>query len=109
MSPKTTVRTRIAPSPTGKLHIGTLRTALYNYAFAKKHQGRFIIRIEDTDSKRVVPGAQQDILRVIKDYGLFWNEGPDIGGPYGPYVQTERLDIYQKYIQKLLDKKLAYY
>ncbi|MBU3935498.1 glutamate--tRNA ligase [Patescibacteria group bacterium] len=109
MSQNTPIRTRIAPSPTGQMHIGTLRTLLYNYAFAKKHHGQFIIRIEDTDQKRLVPGTQQKILDVIKRYGISWDEGPDIGGPYGPYVQTERLAIYQKYIKRLLDRGQAYY
>jgi len=103
------IRTRMAPSPTGELHIGGLRTLLYDYALAKKNNGQFILRIEDTDQKRLVVGSQERILQVIKDYGLSWDEGPDIGGPYGPYVQTERLDIYQKYIKELLDKGLAYY
>jgi glutamyl-tRNA synthetase len=103
------VRTRIAPSPTGEYHIGHLRTCLYDYALAKKFGGQFIIRIEDTDQKRFVEGAQDRIFQVIKDYGLNWDEGPDIGGPYGPYIQTQRLDIYQKYIKELLDKGLAYY
>jgi len=103
------IRTRMAPSPTGELHIGGLRTLLYDYALAKKNNGQFILRIEDTDQKRLVIGSQERILQVIKDYGLSWDEGPDIGGPYGPYVQTERLDIYQKYIKELLDKGLAYY
>lgn len=103
------VRTRIAPSPTGEYHIGHLRTCLYDYALAKKNNGQFIIRIEDTDQKRFVEGSAQRTLQVIKDYGLNWDEGPDIGGPYGPYIQTERLDIYQKYIKELLDKGLAYY
>lgn len=103
------IRTRMAPSPTGELHIGGLRTLLYDYALAKKNNGQFILRIEDTDQKRLVVGSQERILQVIKDYGLSWDEGPDIGGPYGPYVQTERLEIYQKYIKELLDKGLAYY
>jgi glutamyl-tRNA synthetase len=103
------IRTRIAPSPTGELHIGTLRTLLYDYALAKKNNGQFIFRLEDTDQKRYVEGSEKRLLETIKDYGLNWDEGPDIGGPYGPYVQTERLDIYQKYIKELLDKKLAYY
>lgn len=102
------IRTRMAPSPTGELHIGGLRTLLYDYALAKKNNGQFILRIEDTDQKRLVPGSQERILQVIKDYGLSWDEGPDIGGSYGPYVQTERLEIYQKYIKELLDKGLAY-
>ena len=103
------VRTRMAPSPTGELHIGTLRTLLYNYAFARQNGGKFVIRIEDTDQKRLVEGSQERLLQTIKDYGLSWDEGPDIGGPYGPYKQTERLDIYNKYIKELLDKGLAYY
>lgn len=103
------IRTRIAPSPTGEYHIGHLRTCLYDYALAKKNNGQFIIRIEDTDQKRHVDGAEARILQVIKDYGLSWDEGPDIGGPYGPYIQTQRLNIYQKYIKELLDKGLAYY
>lgn len=105
----TIVRTRIAPSPTGEYHIGHLRTCLYDYALARKNNGQFIIRIEDTDQKRLVPGAQDRILKDIKDYGMTWDEGPDIGGPFGPYIQTERLNIYQKYIKELLDKGLAYY
>ena len=103
------VRTRIAPSPTGELHIGTLRTLLYDYALARKNNGQFIFRLEDTDQKRYVPGSEKRLMEVIKKYGLNWDEGPDIGGPHSPYVQTERLDIYQKYIQELLDKGLAYY
>jgi len=103
------VRTRIAPSPTGEYHIGHLRTCLYDYALAKKNNGQFIVRIEDTDQKRHVNGAEDRILKDIKDYGLSWDEGPDIGGPYGPYIQTQRLKIYQKYIKELLDKGLAYY
>ncbi len=102
------VRTRMAPSPTGELHIGGLRTLLYDYALAKKNKGQFILRIEDTDQKRLVPGSQDRILQVIKDYGLSWDEGPDIGGSYGPYIQTQRLEIYQKYIKELLNKGLAY-
>lgn len=109
MSDSKTVRTRIAPSPTGEYHIGHLRTCLYNYALAKQNHGQFIVRIEDTDQKRLVPGALERILKDIKDYGLTWDEGPDIGGPYAPYIQTQRLNIYQKYIKELLDKGLAYY
>lgn len=109
MSDSKIVRTRIAPSPTGEYHIGHLRTCLYDYALAKQNHGQFVIRIEDTDQKRLVPGAVGRILKDIKDYGMTWDEGPDIGGPYAPYVQTERLNIYQKYIKELLDKGLAYY
>ncbi|MCL4384505.1 glutamate--tRNA ligase [Patescibacteria group bacterium] len=103
------VRTRMAPSPTGEYHIGHLRTLLYNFALARQNSGQFIIRIEDTDQKRFVPGATEKILQVIKDYGLSWDEGPDIGGPYAPYIQTQRLPLYQKYIQELLDRSHAYY
>lgn len=103
------VRTRMAPSPTGDMHIGTLRTGLYAYALAKQNNGQFILRIEDTDQKRLVPGSAQRTLRLFKDFGLNYDEGPDVGGPYGPYIQTERLDIYQKYIQELLAKGHAYY
>ena len=85
-----TVRTRFAPSPTGYLHLGGLRTALYAYLMAKKNNGVFILRIEDTDQNRYVEGAVDVIYRTMKDIGLDWDEGPDIGGPYGPYVQSER-------------------
>lgn len=102
------VRTRMAPSPTGEYHIGHIRTVLYNYAFARKNQGSFIIRIEDTDRERFVAGAQKRILSVINDYGLSWDEGPDVGGKFGPYVQSERLDLYTKYAEELIDKGAAY-
>ncbi len=103
------VRTRMAPSPTGQYHIGHIRTLLYNFAFAKKNGGRFIIRVEDTDRERYVDGAVERILAVIKDYGLVWDEGPDVGGPYGSYVQSERLKIYKKYALELVEKGFAYY
>ena len=104
-----TIRTRIAPSPTGELHIGTLRTLLYNYALARKYNGQFIFRLEDTDQKRYVAGSEERLMEMTKEFGLNWDEGPDIGGPYGPYVQTERLEIYNKYIKELIDKGFAYY
>ncbi len=104
------VRTRIAPSPTGEdLHIGNLYTALLNWAWAKKHDGQFIIRIEDTDRQRLIKGAEEKILKTIKDYKLDYQEGPDIGGGPGPYRQSERLDIYHQYAQELIEKKAAYY
>ena len=103
------VRTRMAPSPTGDVHIGTLRTGLYAYALAKQNNGQFILRIEDTDQKRLVPGSAQRTMQLFKDFGLNYDEGPDIGGPYGPYTQTHRLDIYQEQIAKLLNKGNAYY
>jgi glutamyl-tRNA synthetase len=103
------IRVRIAPSPTGALHIGTARTALFNYLFAKKNNGEFILRIEDTDLERSEQKWTEDILSGLKWLGINWSEGPDIGGSYGPYKQTQRLDIYEKYIKKLLDENKAYY
>ncbi len=103
------VRTRMAPSPTGEYHIGHIRTVLYNYAFAKKNGGKFLLRIEDTDQERYVEGATERILEVIKDYHLDWDEGPIKGGEYGPYTQSERLPIYKEYVDKLIDKGMAYY
>lgn len=104
-----TIRTRIAPSPTGEFHIGGLRTLLYNYAWAKKNDGNFVIRIEDTDRNRFVEGATSRILEVIKEYGLDWDEGPVKEGPFGPYIQSERLNIYREYVERLLVAKKAYY
>jgi len=103
------IRTRIAPSPTGEFHIGTLRTVLYNYAWAKKNNGNFIIRIEDTDRSRFVEGAMNRLLEAIDDYGINWDEGPTKGGEYGPYIQSERLNIYREYIDILIKSQKAYY
>jgi glutamyl-tRNA synthetase len=103
------VRTRFAPSPTGFLHIGSLRTALYTYLYAKQNNGQFVLRLEDTDIKRYVEGAAEAIYKGLKWAGLQYDEGPDIGGKYGPYKQSERLDIYKKRAQELLDKGKAYY
>jgi glutamyl-tRNA synthetase len=104
------VRTRIAPSPTGKdLHIGNLYTALINWAFAKKNKGKFIVRIEDTDRQRLVLGAEQQILKTLKDFGLEPDEDPEKGGPFSPYRQSERIEIYQKYAHQLVEKGFAYY
>ncbi len=103
------VKTRIAPSPTGDLHVGHLRTLLYNVAFTKKNKGKFVVRIEDTDQERYVKGAVQRTLDTIKAYGISWDEGPDVGGPNKPYVQSERLDLYKKYAKELIDKDAAYY
>lgn len=104
------VRTRIAPSPTGQdLHIGNLYTALINWAVARKNNGKFIVRIEDTDRERFVQGAQEKILSSLKAFNLNYDEGPDIGGPFAPYKQSERLSLYQKYIQELIKKGQAYY
>lgn len=102
------IRVRYAPSPTGHLHIGNARTALFNYLFARHYKGKFIIRIEDTDTKRNVADGERSQLDNLKWMGLDWDEGPDVGGDYGPYRQSERKDIYQKYIDELLDKGLAF-
>jgi glutamyl-tRNA synthetase len=104
------VRVRFAPSPTGFLHIGGVRTALFNWLFARHYGGQFILRVEDTDEKRYVPGAAEDMMNSLRWVGIDWDEGPDIGGPYGPYVQTERhaLGIYQQHIDRLLADGKAY-
>ena len=102
------VRVRIAPSPSGNLHIGTARTALFNYLFAKKNNGKYILRIEDTDLDRSSQAYIDNIYDSLKALGLNWDEGPDVGGPYGPYQQSERFDIYPKYAQKLIDEGYAY-
>ena len=106
---KEQVRVRFAPSPTGYLHIGGVRTALYNYLFARQNQGKFILRIEDTDQSRYVEGAVDYITEALKWAGITYDEGPDIGGPYGPYYQSERKDIYQEYAQQLINEDKAYY
>lgn len=104
------VRTRIAPSPTGEdLHIGSVYTALLNYAFAKKHEGEFIIRIEDTDRARLVKGAEEKFLKILKDFGINYDEGPDKEGAVGPYRQSERLEIYQRYAKDLIESGKAYF
>lgn len=103
------VRVRMAPAPTGFLHIGTARTALFNYLFAKKYQGTFILRIEDTDIERSKKEWEENIIEGLKWLGIEWQEGPDIGGQYGPYRQSGRKEIYQKYIQKLLTEEKIYY
>jgi len=102
------VRTRIAPSPTGIPHIGTARQALFDYLLAKKYQGQFILRIEDTDQKRFVPESVEAIYKIHDFLGLIPDEGPQSGGPYKPYIQTKRLDIYQKYTKQLIEKGVAY-
>jgi len=106
---KNLIRTRFAPSPTGYLHIGGLRTALYAYLFAKKHGGQFVLRLEDTDQNRLVDGADKVIYDALKDAGLLYDEGPDVGGDFGPYIQSERKQIYAKYAQELIEKGGAYY
>ena len=102
------VRVRIAPSPSGNLHVGTARTALFNYLFAKKNNGKFVLRIEDTDAERTSQEYIDNIFDSLKALGLNWDEGPDVGGPYGPYTQSERFDIYPKYVQQLLESGFAY-
>ena len=103
------VRTRFAPSPTGYMHIGNLRTALYGYLYAMKEGGDFILRLEDTDSKRYVDGAVQIIYDTLKDAGIRYAEGPDVGGDFGPYIQSERGAIYRAYAEKLVELGGAYY
>lgn len=105
----TKVRTRFAPSPTGYLHIGGLRTALYGYLYSKRYDGEFILRIEDTDTARYVDGSVQIIYDTMRDSGIMYDEGPDVGGNYGPYVQSERKDIYTEYAKKLVELGGAYY
>lgn len=103
------VRTRFAPSPTGYMHIGNLRTALYTYLLAKKNNGKFILRIEDTDQNRYVEGAVDVIYNTLRACGLNWDEGPDVGGDYGPYVQSERMGMFKEYAEKLVETGHAYY
>ena len=103
------VRTRFAPSPTGYMHIGNLRTALYGYLYARKEGGKFILRLEDTDSKRYVEDAVQIIYDTLRDAGIDYDEGPDVGGDYGPYIQSQRAEIYQTYAKKLVELGGAYY
>ncbi len=104
-----TPRVRFAPSPTGYLHVGGLRTALYNYLFAKRNNGKFILRIEDTDRNRYVEGAVENLIKALNWAGLNYDEGPEIGGSFGPYMQSERLNIYKKYADELIEKGKAYY
>ena len=103
-----TVRTRFAPSPTGYLHLGGLRTALYTYLYAKQNGGQFILRIEDTDQEREVEGAVELIYKSLRKAGLNWDEGPDVGGSCGPYIQTQRKDLYLPYALELVEKGAAY-
>ena len=103
------VRVRFAPSPTGPLHIGGVRTALYNYLFAKKNGGKFILRIEDTDQGRFVPGAEKYIVESLTWSGITFDEGVHIGGPYALYRQSDRQEIYHQYALHLLHNGCAYY
>lgn len=106
---KNDIRVRFAPSPTGYLHVGGLRTALYNYLFAKNNNGKFILRIEDTDQSRFVEGAVEKLIDSLKWIGLDYDEGPDVGGDCGPYFQSERLSIYNDHVKNLISEKKAYY
>lgn len=103
------VRTRFAPSPTGYMHVGNLRTALYAYLLAKKNGGDFVLRIEDTDQERYVEGAVDVIYHTLRQAGLSWDEGPDVGGDYGPYIQSERMHLYREYALQLIESGHAYY
>ncbi|MFN3781215.1 MAG: glutamate--tRNA ligase family protein, partial [Candidatus Kapaibacteriota bacterium] len=103
------VRVRFAPSPTGYLHVGGLRTALYNFLFARKHKGKLILRIEDTDRTRYVPNSVENLIKTLAWAGIEFDEGPHVGGPYAPYVQSERLEIYRKHAKLLVEKGWAYY
>ena len=102
------VRTRFAPSPTGYLHIGGVRTALFNWLYARKHGGQFILRIDDTDQNRNVDSALQPILDGFRWLGIDWDEGPEVGGDCAPYFQSQRSDQYQRAVETLLEKGLAY-
>ena len=103
------VRVRFAPSPTGPFHIGGARSALFNWLLARKTGGKLILRIEDTDRKRSTPESEENIKEALRWLGMDWDEGADVEGPYGPYHQTERLDIYKKYTDQLLAEGKAYY
>ncbi|MFH2021935.1 MAG: glutamate--tRNA ligase [Patescibacteria group bacterium] len=103
------VRTRVAPSPTGEMHVGSLSIVLKNYAYAKRHHGQFVLRIEDTDQTREVPGAQEQIISILDKFHLPADEGPIVGGPFAPYVQSQRLEIYRLHAQQLIEKGQAYY
>lgn len=108
MSPARSVRVRFAPSPTGPLHIGGLRTALFNWLYARRHGGRFILRLEDTDQRRLVSGSAEHIMAMLRHYGLDYDEGPDIGGEFGPYVQSERRERHARRAQWLVQQGAAY-
>ena len=107
--PKGKVRTRFAPSPTGYMHVGNLRTALYTWLIARRNHGTFILRIDDTDQGRLVDGAVDVIYKTLAECGLDHDEGPDVGGPVGPYVQSERRGLFGKYADLLVEKGGAYY
>ena len=102
-----TVRTRYAPSPTGEPHLGNLRTALFDWLLARHHGGQFLLRIEDTDQARYVEGGVEQQMEALRWLGLDWDEGPDIGGPYAPYIQSQRLETYQEHAQQLIERDKA--
>ena len=102
------VRLRFAPSPTGKLHVGGLRTALFSWLYARQRNGKFILRLEDTDQNRIVKDSEKYLIRMLEWSGLTIDESPSDGGEFGPYRQSERLYIYKKYVQQLIEKNLAY-
>ena len=102
------IKTRFAPSPTGYIHIGNLRSAIFPYLIARQNHGHFILRIEDTDQARFVDGATQLIMETLKWIGLDWDEGPDLGGPHAPYTQSQRKAVYERYAKKLLASGRAY-
>src|SRR5215468_3280303 len=106
--PFSKIRTRIAPSPTGDPHVGTAYIALFNYCFAKKNGGQFILRVEDTDTARTQPGSEAMILRSLDWLGLHWDEGPNVGGSHAPYRQSERMAIYQKHANDLIQAGKAF-
>jgi len=101
--------TRFAPSPTGYLHVGGARTALFCWLWARRNSGTFILRIEDTDQKRNTPTATQQVINDLRWLGIDWDEGPEVNGPSGPYFQSQRKDIYDKYVKQLIDQQKAYY
>ncbi|HSR42471.1 MAG TPA: glutamate--tRNA ligase family protein, partial [Longimicrobiales bacterium] len=103
-----TVRTRFAPSPTGRLHLGNLRTAVFNWLFARHHGGRFVLRVEDTDPERNVGGAEDALMEDLRWLGLEWDEGPDVGGAHGPYRQSERTALYRDAASRLEERGRAY-
>jgi glutamyl-tRNA synthetase len=109
MEKLTPARVRFAPSPTGHTHLGSGRTALYDYLIARQTGGQFILRIEDTDQKRYVPGSEEELISNLRWLGLEWDEGPDVGGPHAPYRQSERRDIYQHYARQLIERGQAFY
>src|SRR5581483_2416303 len=102
------IRTRFAPSPTGYLHVGGVRTALFAWLLARQNGGKFLLRLEDTDKEREVEGSGKHIMRSLQWLGLEWDEGLEVGGPHGPYKQSERLEVYKEWAQKLMDKGRAY-